>query len=214
MFSREVLRNVFCHSQWNSRTFISKGSQSCRWKAPDWKHLELSFWSLCWLHAWPRSSAAALQPSSKNQQVFSFPLPPLILSQFTQGMDIPIFWGSNIMTALDINVLTVPLAVVFQNNFAALAKDEAFLGSSALILPGFGEGFCSKGWGQELYLFIQRKTLAVARRLFNEPGSTASACRSQTMWEMWSCHWWKCEGWGWKKGKCSSKDLQGNLVWG
>lgn len=52
----------------------------------------------------------------KKTSVF-FASPHLIFSQFTQGMDGPIFWGSNIMTALDISVLAVPLAVVFQNNF-------------------------------------------------------------------------------------------------
>lgn len=64
-----------------------------------------------------KRAAAAPLPSVKRQQVFSFPFSiQYYRSPFTQGSDVPIFWGSNIMIALDINRLAIPLEVIFQNN--------------------------------------------------------------------------------------------------
>lgn len=111
MLASEVLSNVFCHSQWNCRTFISE----CWQMKGCWCGAQLLISPLPACSAEERC-CSSMSLFKKKTSVF-FASSHFILSQFTQGMDSPIFWGSNIMTALDISVLTVPLAVVFQNNF-------------------------------------------------------------------------------------------------
>lgn len=132
-----------------------------------------------------------------------FPALCLILSQFTQGMDIPIFWGSNIMTALDINVLAVPPAVVFQNNFTV----------QLWFSLGIAEGFSSRGGERSFIYFLHRKTLAVVRRLLYETRTIANPCGRRMTWEMPSNRL-LLEMWGLRVGKVKSQALAGEIACG